>query len=151
MFCGLYRILCLLTVPFHVLSYTDHVAYHSVYLKSNVPENLWVIKLVAYPYIMFLSWCCLMSLQPSLSVFFNVTVIFMNVKTNFFGLSILMAYVNCKGHSFYNVQNDTERLFHSKCLSREFDLSCVKVRLFLSILCCSNGQLPLLLFLHYRG
>lgn len=40
--------------------------------------------------------------NPVLSVFFlfNVAVIFKNVKTYFFGLSILMAYVNCKGHHF---------------------------------------------------
>ncbi len=63
-----------------------------------------------------------------------------------------MAYVNCKGHSFYNnVQNDTERLFHPQCSTHECDLSCVKVRLFILIMCCSNGQFPLLLFLHYGG
>lgn len=60
----------------------------------------------------------------------------MNVKLHFFGLSMLMAYVNCKGHSFYNnVQNDTERLFHPQCSTHGCDLSCVKVRLFVLIMC----------------
>lgn len=45
-----------------------------------------------------------------------------------------MAYVNCKGHSFYNnVQNDTERLFHLS--AQPDDLSCVKVRPFIVIMC----------------
>lgn len=53
----------------------------------------------------------------------------MNVRTNFFGLSVLMAYVNRKGHLFYNnVQNDSERLFHPQCSALECDLSCVKVQ-----------------------
>lgn len=61
--------------------------------------------------------------------FLGVAVIFMNVKTNFFGLSPLMADVNCKGHLFYNnVQSDTERLSHlPRCSTIECDLSCVRV------------------------
>lgn len=92
-----------------------------------------------------------------MSVFFlNVAVIFMNVKTNLFGLTLLMADVYCKRHSVYNnnVQNDTERLFRSpQCSTRECGLSCVKVKLsnLILIICSSNVQLPLLLFLHYRG
>lgn len=93
------------------------------------------------------SWCCLIftATQTNVSISFHVSVIFMNVKENFFGPSILMAYVNRKGHSFYNnVQNDTERLFHPQCSTHESDWSCVRVRLFILIMRWSNGQLPLI-------
>lgn len=46
---------------------------------------------------------CLMSLQPRLRIFVYFSVANINeCKNKFFGLSIEMAYVNCKGHSFYN-------------------------------------------------
>lgn len=122
MFSGLLEYF-IFTVPFQFLSRSDNVAYHSVYLRTSGYLYAGSIT-VCYSHDAVLYHC-----NPVLCPFFYVAVIFMNVKTNFFGLSILMAYVNCKGHSFYNnVQNDTERLSHPQCSTHECDLSCVKVK-----------------------